>query len=138
MEDGAALHVLGRRIVETARSAPEELKAEADALLDAWGALRAATLAIGERRDRLGPEAALAPAQAYMEAFGRITLAWIWLWQATVVENQSDAHFRAGKLAACRHTFFWELPKAFTALAQIDAQEGAFGAEPPYPDANTF
>lgn len=138
IEDGAALSLLGRRIVETARIAPEALKSEADALLNAWGALRATTLSIGARREKLGPEVSLAPAQAYMEAFGRITLAWIWLWQAVAVGNHSDPQFRAGKLAACRHTFFWELPKAFTALAQIDAQEDAFGGEPPYPDAEIF
>jgi alkylation response protein AidB-like acyl-CoA dehydrogenase len=56
----------------------------------------------------------LANASLYLEAFGHIVVAWIWLEQALLsVEKQShhDANFYAGKLQACKYFYLWELPK---------------------------
>lgn len=59
----------------------------------------------------------LANATLYLDLFGRITVAWIWLKQAVLAEqalanttlHQSDKHFYLGKLQATRYFFDWEL-----------------------------
>ena len=56
----------------------------------------------------------LANASLYLEAFGHIVVAWIWLEQALLsVDKQDhhDANFYAGKLQACKYFYQWELPK---------------------------
>jgi len=65
------------------------------------------------------PELALAHATQYMEAFGRVTLGWVWLKQARAAHQAlsrtgegSDASgdYYHGKLQAARHYFESELP----------------------------
>jgi butyryl-CoA dehydrogenase len=67
---------------------------------------------------RADPDLALANASIYLDAFGRVTLAWIWLQQgraATLVlrpENGGTcADYYRGKLQAMRYFFQWELPQ---------------------------
>ena len=68
----------------------------------------------------------LANASLYLEAFGHIVVAWIWLEQALLsVDKQEhhDAHFYAGKLQACKYFYHWELPKVqqqLDLLASLD------------------
>jgi len=65
----------------------------------------------------------LANATVYLEAFGHIAIAWIWLEQALVaVSSRSDFH--KGKLSAARYFFHWELPKVdaqLDLLASLDS-----------------
>ncbi|MFN8696397.1 MAG: acyl-CoA dehydrogenase [Burkholderiales bacterium] len=63
----------------------------------------------------------LANASTYLEAFGHVVIAWIWLSQATVIADQQHGtssaeakaapDFASGKLYACRFFFRVELPK---------------------------
>jgi hypothetical protein len=56
----------------------------------------------------------LANASLYLEAFGHIVVAWIWLEQALLSVDKQDHHeanFYAGKLQACKYFYHWELPK---------------------------
>lgn len=60
---------------------------------------------------------ALANATIYLDAFGRVVLAWIWLRQAAVAHQglaqEADAARQAyyrGKLQAARYYFQWDLP----------------------------
>lgn len=55
-------------------------------------------------------DAVLANATAYLEAFGHIVLAWIWLEQA-IAASGNDGDFYRGKLQAARYYFTTELPK---------------------------
>jgi hypothetical protein len=63
----------------------------------------------------------------YLEAFGHIVLAWIWLEQAIEAHaalsanrsNEDEAFYR-GKLAAAAYFFKWELPRV---TAQLDLLE---------------
>ena len=58
-------------------------------------------------------------ASLYLEAFGHIVIAWIWLEQAIPCavaiedndERRSDFAFYRGKLQACHYFYQWELPK---------------------------
>jgi Acetyl-CoA dehydrogenase C-terminal like/Acyl-CoA dehydrogenase, C-terminal domain len=61
----------------------------------------------------------LANATVFLEAFGHIVVAWIWLEQAICAANQQntqDNDFYLGKLQAASYFFRWELPKVDTML----------------------
>lgn len=70
----------------------------------------------------------LANASVYLEAFGHVVVAWIWLRQAEVAQanlaaaNQADEAFYRGKLQACQYFYQWELPKV---NPQLDLLERA-------------
>lgn len=62
------------------------------------------------------PRRALANATIYLDMFGHVVIAWMWLRQALVAarkldDGQGDADQLNGKLAACRYFFAYELPK---------------------------
>jgi alkylation response protein AidB-like acyl-CoA dehydrogenase len=70
----------------------------------------------------------LANASVYLEAFGHIVVAWLWLEQALVAGPRLSGNavhdtFYQGKLAACRFFFRYELPKVgpmLDLLEQLD------------------
>ncbi len=69
----------------------------------------------------------LANATVYLEAFGHVVVAWIWLEQALVagrnMTGDDGDDFYRGKLAACRYFFAYELPKVgpmLDLLASLD------------------
>ena len=76
------------------------------------------------------PDRALANATIYLDVFGKVTAAWMWLRQAAVAtralaltSNEADADYYRGKLQAARYYFQWELPGSaaqFTLLRSID------------------
>ena len=47
----------------------------------------------------------------YLQAFGHTVLAWIWLDVALAAHAAPDSSARAGRLAAARFFFHYELPK---------------------------
>ncbi len=69
----------------------------------------------------------LANATPYLEAFGHVAVAWMWLRQATAASAglargpSHDEGFYRGKLAACRWFFRWELPRVGPLLDALDA-----------------
>ncbi|KUJ84270.1 acyl-CoA dehydrogenase [Microbulbifer flavimaris] len=65
------------------------------------------------------PDRGLANATLYLDAFGRVVVAWIWLRQALAAErgladadSDTERHFYRGKLQAARYFSEWELPQA--------------------------
>ena len=67
-------------------------------------------------------EAALANSVVYLEAFGHIVVAWIWLQQRIAADGQAG-DFYAGKRQAARYFFRYELPKTapqLDLLASLD------------------
>ncbi|HSD16621.1 MAG TPA: acyl-CoA dehydrogenase [Thermomonas sp.] len=54
--------------------------------------------------------ARLANATAYLEAFGHVTVAWIWLQQVLALGDRDD-DFARGKRQAARYFMQWELPR---------------------------
>ncbi len=67
----------------------------------------------------------LANSAVYLEAFGHIVLAWIWLRAGAgcglASASRDDADFYRGKLQACRYFFQWELPKIQPQLDLLDS-----------------
>jgi alkylation response protein AidB-like acyl-CoA dehydrogenase len=117
--DEAALAHLTERIERSiARAA--ELAEEAAALRAAWSRILEITTSL-----RAIPDATLRLANAgcYLDAFGHVVVAWLWLDQAIRAargSGGSDAAFYQGKLAACRYFFRWELPRIDRWLGLLD------------------
>ncbi|MGH8061868.1 MAG: acyl-CoA dehydrogenase [Pseudoxanthomonas sp.] len=113
MEDGAAFKLFAGRVAETVgkASAHEQLAGFAADLEGRFLRLAETTRILWSAGD---PQLALANASVYLEAFGHIAIAWVWLEQALAAEGKSG-DFYDGKRMAARYFFLWELPK-------VDAQ----------------
>ncbi|ASL48418.1 Acyl-CoA dehydrogenase, short-chain specific [Burkholderia sp. AD24] len=129
MKQGAALRQLEREIQRTVEAAQAHapLQAHADALSHAWGELTETVEALLPTLAHES-ERALANANAFLEAFGHIVMAWTWLRQAVVasaalpkVSNTADMDFYRGKLHACQWFFRWELPRVSLMLTTLRA-----------------
>ena len=110
MEGGRGLQLLAGRVngtIERAIQRPdlsEYANALGKALQDVGSATKAAW-ATGN------PGEALANAVPYMQAFGHMVLAWIWLDVALAVPAGSSVAVDQGRLGAARYFFHYELPK---------------------------
>lgn len=116
-KDGASLVALGERIAATvskAAGAVPELAAQLDA---SWQRLVAVTGAMFASGDI---EAAMANSAVYMEAFGHIVVAWIWLEQFLAAEGQTG-DFYDGKRQAARYFFRYELPRTAPQLDLLES-----------------
>ncbi|MCD2171839.1 acyl-CoA dehydrogenase [Rhizobium sp. C4] len=125
MKDGAALKILlGEVTVTTSAAASTGLAQEAKALNDAIGALGAALEAVAAGGDA---NRALANATLFLNSFGHVVIAWLWLKQALIAEKALEGEkdegtetiFYRGKLGACRYFFRYELPKVHAELALV-------------------
>jgi acyl-CoA dehydrogenase len=130
IKDGAALKLFVARVQSTldrARSTgAADDSAHANALEAALQRLAQVTQQLWAAGD---PAVTLANASVYLEAFGHVVMAWVWLEQALVARtalaqaNGEEADFYRGKLAAATYFFAWELPKTgaqFDLLASLD------------------
>jgi butyryl-CoA dehydrogenase len=115
MQDGAALALLGSWMEQTIREAGqarhEDTRRWAGMLTERVQRVNEVTRKAWSAGD---PARTLANATAYLEAFGHVVLAWIWLDQSLAASrNYRDAasDFFHGKWQACRYFFVHELPK---------------------------
>jgi len=124
MDGGAGFKLLAARIGETIQRAGqvEGLAVPANELAAALQKLGAATQAAWATGV---PEEALANATPYLQAFGHVVLAWLWLDVARAVLRPSPAVgvFGQGKLAAMRYFFAYELPKIDAWLGVVARRE---------------
>jgi alkylation response protein AidB-like acyl-CoA dehydrogenase len=110
MEEGAGLLALSQRmrasalratssgddrLVRWARDLTDSLEQVQQATREAW--------ALGE------PSRVLANAVPYMQAFGHLVLAWIWL--EVALSSRASTHANTGRMLACQFFFHYELPK---------------------------
>lgn len=110
MRDGAALRLFLDRVNETV-----ERGAAVGGDVGQWAVMVQESVAdIAELTAQLWGsgqfDAVLANATTYLEAFGHIVLAWIWLEQA-IAASGNTGDFYQGKLQAARYYFATELPK---------------------------
>ncbi|MBL8342276.1 MAG: acyl-CoA dehydrogenase [Rubrivivax sp.] len=125
MEGGAGLKLLATRISATIERAGQVhgLAEPANALAAALQKLGAATKSAWATGN---PEEALANATPYLQAFGHVVLAWIWLEVALAAEGSAAparAVLKPGKLAAMRYFFAYELPKIDAWLGVVSRRE---------------
>jgi alkylation response protein AidB-like acyl-CoA dehydrogenase len=125
MEGGKGLQLLAARIngtIERAIALPEFAE-HANALAKALQHVGAATKAAWAT-DNAGD--ALANAVPYMQAFGHMVLAWIWL-DVALAARQADAQAltapNAGRLGAARYFFHYELPKIGAWLKVVETRD---------------
>jgi alkylation response protein AidB-like acyl-CoA dehydrogenase len=113
MHDGAALKLYAERVIATIAKARkhESLIDFADALESRFRRMSEVTVQLWAAADA---QVTLANASVYLEAFGHIAIAWIWLEQA-IAASAKTSDFHEGKRRAARYFFHWELPR-------VDAQ----------------
>ena len=132
MEGGRGLQLLAQRIhttIEQTAGHPE-LGAYATALRDALQQIEAATQAAWATGN---PSDALANAVPYMQAFGHMVLAWIWLDVARVVQGNDATKsiaFGVGNMGATRYFYHYELPKISAWLAVVSQRDLTCAALP--------
>jgi butyryl-CoA dehydrogenase len=115
MEGGAGLKLLAGRIADTVQRAGQVpgLAEQANGLAAALQKLGAATQAAWATGV---PEEALANATPYLQAFGHVVLAWIWLDVALATDDP-------GRHAALRYFHAYELPKIDAWLGVVARRE---------------
>ena len=129
MKDGAALATLATEVRNTVAEARRvaTLQESANALERAIGAI-AETVTLLRTALAKDTDLALANASAFLEAFGHVVVAWVWLRQAVVAvralpsaKSEADADFYRGKLQTCQWFYRWELPRIDTQLERLRA-----------------
>ena len=122
MEEGKGLQLLAARIQATiARARPQPaLSANADALAQALARVGAATKAAWATGE---PTEALANAVPYMQAFGHVVLAWIWLELSLAAGASKDEAHRAGVAGATTYFYHYELPKIDAWLRVVESRD---------------
>lgn len=125
MEEGKGLQLLAGRIEATMAKAAAhpELAEHARALGAALQQVATATRAAWSTGQ---PHEALANAVPYMQAFGHMVLAWIWLDLAAATLQHDAARAQAasvGRLGAARYFFQFELPKIGAWLQVVERRD---------------
>jgi alkylation response protein AidB-like acyl-CoA dehydrogenase len=122
MQDGAAFKLLVSRMEATLHRADEdgdltELVGEVFSLLDHLVEATRDLHAAGDINKTL------ANATVYLEAFGHIVMAWIWVEQALAAATAPNRHddFYRGKMQACQYFIRWELPKVRPMLNLLES-----------------
>ena len=117
MDDGAALALLAAEIRSTIAAADSALRTEAEALEAALVLVERTTATVIACDD---PDRGLANATLYLDAFGHVVIAWMWLRQAGAAQaaaaSRGGDDFYSGKIAACRYFFRYELPSIHAKL----------------------
>ncbi len=135
IKNGAAMIALEAAMMETIEEAEkyDALSAEAGQLADALSRVKSTIQNIVECGD-LNKE--LANATLFLDAFGHIVIAWMWLKQGVAIESSSgaigDAAFVSGKIRAMKYFYRYELPKTELGLslaAQMDQTFADAGAD---------
>ncbi|MCV7278777.1 acyl-CoA dehydrogenase [Mycolicibacterium flavescens] len=120
MRGGAGLAALGAEIgatVEQAAALGGEIAAQATQLDASWQRLVTVTAEMFAPGD---VDAAMANSAIYLEAFGHIVVAWIWLQQALAAHTRTG-DFYDGKRQAAQYFFRYELPKTAPQLDLLAA-----------------
>ena len=109
IEEGRGVHLLGARMRDTADKAMvyADLAADAKALNTALQKVIAATQMAWSSGQ---PQEALANAVPYLQAFGHLVLAWIWL-DVSASCRGAQTPAQTGRQAAAKYFFHYELPK---------------------------
>ncbi|MBX9613124.1 MAG: acyl-CoA dehydrogenase, partial [Burkholderiales bacterium] len=129
MEGGRGLSLLGGRVQGTIAQATGHpaLAPHAHALGNALQQVGDATRAAWTTGN---PVEALANAVPYMQAFGHMVLAWIWLDVALAAQAAPTSPAQVGRLGAARYFFHYELPKIGAWLHVVSHRDTTCAAFP--------
>ncbi|MCO6186505.1 acyl-CoA dehydrogenase [Rhizobium sp. L1K21] len=127
MKGGLALKILIGEMSKTLKEAQEvALTQEAEALKSALSAMTSATETVLACEDA---NKGLANATLYLNSFGHVVIAWLWLKQAIAASKAiaagkavgDDETFYKGKLGAFRYFYRYELPKVHAEFALVQS-----------------
>ncbi|MEY3410020.1 MAG: Acyl-CoA dehydrogenase [Pseudomonadota bacterium] len=109
MEEGRGVKLLAARMLKTAQKAQAlpDLAEDAKALTTA---LQKVTQATQMAWSTGQPQEALANAVPYLQAFGHLVLAWIWLDVSASCRGEASPK-QTGRQAAAKYFYRYELPK---------------------------
>lgn len=111
---------MGARVQATVAAASETgFEPEAAVLDGAWTHLASVTRSALERASLAD---VLPNATLYLQGFGQVVLAWIWLDIATAASRSSSTE-APGKVAAMRYFFAYELPRRIALLDLVECGE---------------
>ncbi len=128
MQNGKAFELLLSEIEQTIEKAyhQEKLNTYAHQLNDAVKELTKTTQTLSFAAKQQGVEAFLSDASLYLEYFGIIVIAWMWLKQGVVAaktiehaENSDEKLFYESKIVTLRYFFDYELPKIAALKKQV-------------------
>jgi alkylation response protein AidB-like acyl-CoA dehydrogenase len=120
-DGGKILAQFATRVAATIKAAKDDFPAEANALQAAMDGIAAAVHALASVNDEAEM---LANATNFLSAFGHTVLGFIWLDLARCIsQGEHGAHFAAGKHAACRYFYSFEMPKIAAWLAPVTARD---------------
>ncbi len=122
MEEGKGLELLAGRIGVTIERAGQHavLAEHADALARALARVGAATQAAWASGN---PTEALANAVPYMQAFGHVVIAWMWLELSLAADAAADETYLAGVAGATTYFYHYELPKIDAWLRVVESRD---------------
>ncbi|QPH52634.1 acyl-CoA dehydrogenase [Pontivivens ytuae] len=120
-DGGAPLRALLAEIGATLKAA-EAMPEERDALAALVGRVGEVTMGMAATAAQ-DPKGYLANATVYLDMLGHVVVGWMWLRMALAAESHPDADFAAGKRAACRYFFRYELPATGPWLDLLAAQD---------------
>ena len=124
LEGGRALKLWQQRVQDTIERASRfpELGQQVESLSEALRRVLDATRAAWTSGD---PQQALPNATPYMQAFGHVVVAWLWLDVAIASSGATNpaTDFNRGKIQAARYFFHYELPKVDAWLRVVESCE---------------
>ena len=109
-----------------AAAGTETLAAMGEALTDIWQLVKRTVETVNQEADTV---ARLSSATPFLDAFGHVVIAWLWLRQAVIAREalqngaQADADFYEGKVAACQFFYRYHLPQAAEKLRYVASQD---------------
>ena len=109
-----------------AAAGSETLAAMGEALTDIWQLVKRTVETVNQEADTV---ARLSSATPFLDAFGHVVIAWLWLRQAVIAREalqngaQADADFYEGKVAACHFFYRYHLPQAAEKLRYVASQD---------------
>ena len=104
----------------------ESFAAMGEALADIWALAKQTIETVNQETDTV---TRLASATPFLDAFGHVVIAWLWLRQALVARKalksgaKADADFYEGKIAACQFFYRYHLPQAAEKLRYVASQD---------------
>jgi Acetyl-CoA dehydrogenase C-terminal like/Acyl-CoA dehydrogenase, C-terminal domain len=125
MQEGAAFKLLGARIGATVQRGLSAEREDTKHFAAVLGGMAQRLSQVTQTLWSAGDvNRTLANATIYLEAFGHVVLAWIWLEQSLVASanyRDSESAFYHGKWQACRYFYTFELPKVVPMLELLES-----------------
>ena len=109
-----------------AASGNETLVEMGESLNDIWQLVKRTIETVNQELDTV---TRLSSATPFLDAFGHVVIAWLWLRQALIAQQalqrgaQADTDFYEGKVAACQFFYRYHLPQAAEKLRYVGSQD---------------